>query len=71
MDPPTARDNLRNGRQVEVHCRYCRRHRLLDLQAIVDSGRGDVPMVRLPFRCTSCDSTNTGLIVQTKQWRPK
>jgi hypothetical protein len=42
---------------VLVWCRSCHHQAPADLQAIVNAGRGDVPLVELRFRCTSCGSS--------------
>jgi hypothetical protein len=34
-----------------------------DLQAMVDSGRGDVPLIELHFRCSNCGSRLTDFVV--------
>lgn len=63
---PTARTALARGEKIEVWCNYCQRHRPLDLQALIDAGRGDEPLALLPFRCGGCGSRRTGLVVLTK-----
>jgi hypothetical protein len=37
-----------------------------DLRALVDQGRGDVPLVRLRFRCGQCQTGNTNFVVTSK-----
>jgi hypothetical protein len=37
-----------------------------DLQAIIDAGRGDVPVKDLHFRCTSCNSALTDFVVMSR-----
>jgi hypothetical protein len=37
--------------RVLVWCKACRHQADADLQVLVDAGRGDVPLNRLPFRC--------------------
>jgi hypothetical protein len=39
---------------VLVWCKACRHESDADLQALVDAGRGDVPLIRLRFRCSNC-----------------
>jgi hypothetical protein len=34
-----------------------------DLQAIIDAGRGDVPLTQLRFRCARCGTANTDFVV--------
>jgi hypothetical protein len=44
---PTARTTLRTGyARVLVFCNSCRHQADADLQAIVDAGRGDVPLTQ-------------------------
>jgi hypothetical protein len=47
--PPT----LRTGYvRVLVFCNSCRHQS--DADVLVESGRGDVPLTELPFRCSQC-----------------
>jgi len=41
-------------------------HATANLQASVDSGRGDVPLKDLKFRCTKCDSRRTNAVVMAR-----
>jgi hypothetical protein len=34
----------------------------VDLQKLIDQGRGDVPLVKLKWRCLACDGSSAGLI---------
>jgi hypothetical protein len=52
-DPPTARDYV-NVHRVDAVCPHCDRWRKLDLAAIVAAGFGDVPLIKLPLRCSAC-----------------
>ena len=46
------RTTLRTGYvRVLVFCNSCRHQADADLQAIVESGRGSVPLTKLRFRC--------------------
>jgi hypothetical protein len=69
---PTARTTLRSRYvQVLVWCKACRHQAEANLQALVDAGRGDVPLIHLRFRCTNCGSRLTGWIVTSRdQVRP-
>jgi len=61
---PTPRSTLRARYvRVLVWCKSCRHRRDADLQALVDAGRGDVPLVRLRFRCANCGSSLTDCVV--------
>ena len=54
---PTPRTTLRSRYvRVLVWCKSCRHRRDADLQALVDAGRGDVPLIHLRFRCSNCRS---------------
>ena len=41
-------------------------HATANLQAIVDSGRGDVPLKDLRFHCTKCGSRLTDHVVMSR-----
>jgi hypothetical protein len=41
--------------RVLLTCRSCQQQRDADLQALIDSGRGDVPLAQLHWRCSRCD----------------
>jgi hypothetical protein len=56
-DLPTARSTLR-ARYVTLL--VCRHQAEADLHGLVASGRGDVPMTALRFRCRRCCSDRTG-----------
>jgi hypothetical protein len=61
---------------VAVRCSACRHRANADLQALIDSGRGDAPLIRLRYRCSNCpgDSQFTDWVVtndyQPQPWRP-
>jgi len=57
-DFPTARTMLRQDAWLclLVWCKACHHQRVADLQAIIDVGRGDVPLKDLKFRCAQCGS---------------
>jgi hypothetical protein len=42
-----------------VWCQACHHQAPADLQAVVDAGRGNVPVRSLRFRCTECGSRRT------------
>lgn len=64
---PTARTMLPQARSLGalVWCK-CHHQDFADLQAIVDSGRGDVPLIHLRFRCTNCGGRRTDWVVMPK-----
>ena len=62
---PTPRTTLR-ARYVSllVWCKGgCQHQAEADLQALIDAGRGDVPLTRLKFRCSNCGSDRTDFVV--------
>jgi hypothetical protein len=74
-DLPTPRSTLQSRLRVFVRCLACRRRDYAALQKLVDSGRGDAPLIRLRFRCTGCGSSeHTDWVVtnehQPQSWRP-
>jgi hypothetical protein len=50
-DPLTPRTRAGRYVSVQVRCRACRHSADADLDALIRDGRGDVPLVRLRFRC--------------------
>ena len=69
---PTPRTTLRGGYgRVLVWCTSCRHQADANLQRLVETGRGDVPLVRLHFRCSNCRSRRTEWVVTSRhQVRP-
>jgi hypothetical protein len=67
MNLPTPRTTLRAeyGR-VHLSCRACQRQRDADLQALVDTGRGDVQLVELRWRCVECGSARIDMVCMSK-----
>ena len=49
--------------RVLVWCKPCRHRRDADLQALVDAGRGDVPLIHLRFRCSNCSGSLTDSVM--------
>jgi hypothetical protein len=57
---PTAKSMLPQSLLcVLVWCKACHHQAPANLQAIIDGGRGDVPLRSLRFRCASCGSRLT------------
>jgi hypothetical protein len=62
--------------RVLVWCTSCRLQRDADLQALIDAGKGDVPLINLKFRCSNCGSRLTDFGCTSKAagwvqpWRP-
>jgi hypothetical protein len=46
-----------------LHCRACRRSSYVDLQALIDQGKGDTPLVHLRWRCSDCGSRRINVLV--------
>ena len=67
-DFPTARSMLPQDSWLclSVRCHACLHRALADLQAIIDAGRGDQPIKDLKFRCTSCGSRRTSVVVTSQ-----
>jgi Zn finger protein HypA/HybF involved in hydrogenase expression len=66
-DLPTVASTLRARYVcVTVWCKSCRHQAAADLQALVDAGRGDVPLTALRFRCANCRSSNTDFVVASQ-----
>jgi hypothetical protein len=64
---PTPRSTLRaHYVRVLVWCKACRHQANADLQALLDAGRGDVPLNRLRFRCANCRSRLTDFLVTSR-----
>ena len=69
---PTPRSTLRSRYvRVLVWCKACRHEADADLQALVDAGRGDVPLIKLRFRCSNCGSRLTDWVVTAKNTGPR
>jgi hypothetical protein len=49
-----------------VWCKACHHQAPADLLALIDAGRGDVPLIRLRFRCTNCGSSITDSVVMAR-----
>ena len=63
---PTPRSTLRDdSAQVLVWCKACGHQAEADLGKLVAEGKGDVPLIHLPFRCR-CGSRRTGIICTSK-----
>jgi hypothetical protein len=75
-DLPTPRTALRNGYAwVLVFSNSCRHQADADLQALVDAGRGDMPLTdcrvtsllaMTRFRCSQCGTDRTDFVVTSR-----
>jgi hypothetical protein len=63
-DLPTPRMTLA-ARYVRVllTCWHCRHQADADLRRLVEAGRGDVPLIRMHWRCGNCGSRLIEFIV--------
>jgi Zn finger protein HypA/HybF involved in hydrogenase expression len=52
-DLPTVRSNFPTHDLIAI-CPECHHSIRVDQQALLDSGKGDVPLIKLRFRCTKC-----------------
>lgn len=63
-DLPTPRTTLRAGYvRVVVWCKACKHQREADLPALVDAGKGDVPLRELRWRRANCGSRLTDFVL--------
>ena len=64
---PTPRTTLA-ARYVRVllTCQSCQQQRDADLQALIDSGRGDVPPRSLRWKCARCGHRNIDMVVTSQ-----
>lgn len=54
---------------LTLWCRACQHQVVADLAALVRDGRGDVPLVRLRWRCGACGSRRVESVVSgRKTW---
>jgi hypothetical protein len=60
---PTPRTTLRTGYRLLVWCKACHHQKAADLAALIEAGCGDVPLIRLRFRCGVCRSRLTDAVV--------
>jgi hypothetical protein len=66
-DLPTARSMLAaKFLRLHVWCKACHHAADADLQALIDKGRGDVPLIRMRFRCAKCGSRLVESVVMPK-----
>jgi hypothetical protein len=64
---PTPRSTLRDSSAcVLVWCKSCRHQADADLQHLVDTGRGDVPLIHLRYRCSKCRSRLTDFVCTSR-----
>jgi hypothetical protein len=67
---PTARDYA-GIHAVHAICLRCDRVVALDLAAVIAAGQGDIPLVRLPLRCSACGRSETKISVSGRSYASK
>jgi hypothetical protein len=64
---PTPRSTLRARYvRVSLNCRSCLHQADADLEALIDAGRGDTPLVDLRWRCARCGHRRIDMICTGK-----
>ena len=64
---PTPRTTLKASYvRVLLTCWSCKHQCDADLQGLVDGGRGDVPLIRLRWRCAECRSMRIDMVVTSR-----
>lgn len=51
---------------VHVYCATCAVPKELDLQAMIDRGYGDTPLIQLPLTCSSCGNHRYSISVSSR-----
>ena len=66
---PTPRTTLRAGYvEVLVWCKGgCGHQAPVDLPALIEAGKGDVPLIHLRFRCSNCGSRRTDAVITSRE----
>ena len=60
---PTPRTTLAASYVVVlVWCKSCRHQAQADMQKLIDTGMGNVPLTQLRFRCSNCRSSLTDFV---------
>jgi hypothetical protein len=66
-DLPTQRTTLAAPFiRVMLTCWHCRHQDDADLPALIATGRGDVPLIKLRWRCARCRSDRVDMVVTGK-----
>jgi hypothetical protein len=68
---PTPRTMQRAGLLVRVWCKGGCHHQDVDPQALIDLGRGDVPLTHPRYRCSNCGSRRTDWVVASLHTGPR
>ena len=67
---PTTPSIFRTGYLVHVRCKACRHTKGTDLAALVDAGAGDMPWVKMKWRCDNCGARLTDFVLAGSHMRP-
>jgi hypothetical protein len=70
-DLPTARDYLKSNVRLLIWCKACRHQIEIGFPSLVKQGKGDIPIVRLKFRCKNCGTRLTDCVVSGSHLTPK
>jgi hypothetical protein len=65
-DLPTARPMATTGFRWHVYCKSCRWSSDTDFAKLINDGRGDVPLIKLRWRCGNCQSRLIGAVMTGK-----
>ena len=68
---PTPRTMATTGFRWHVFCRSCRWAIDADFAKLIRDGRGDVPLIKLRWRCGNCGSRLTGAVMDGHHMGPK
>lgn len=69
---PTPNTMLRaHYLRLLLTCQACHHQTDADLQALVDSGRGDVTLIKLRWRCSRCGHRKIDAVVMAKKTGPR
>jgi hypothetical protein len=68
---PTARSMASAGFKWHVWCRSCRWAIDADFQKLINEGRGDVPLIKLRWRCGRCQSRLVDAVMDGHYMGPK
>jgi hypothetical protein len=69
-DLPTARTMAPTGFRVHVWCKACRHSGNADPDALIRSGKGDIPLVRLKWRWGHCRSDLADFVMTGSHYGP-
>jgi hypothetical protein len=68
MTPPTPHTTVAAHCGVNAYCRHCSNKAPLDLEALIQAGHGDTPLLELPLRCSECRRLGHTVLVSGRQF---